>query len=92
MKHYASDHAIPAAQNDSAPRRVESSPAVPGPGDGSKPEWLLEAERRLSGYKSLLETLTEEDWEFFRTYDGPEVLGPPPPPPMKRRPRRRGEG
>ena len=37
------------------------------------------------------ETLTEEDWEFFRTYDGPEVLGPPPPPPMKRRPRRRGE-
>jgi hypothetical protein len=56
-----------------------------------KPEWLLVAERRLAGYTSLWETLTEEDWEFFDNYDGPEVLGPPPPPPMKRRPRRRGE-
>jgi hypothetical protein len=60
-------------------------------GDQEKPLWLREAEERVRKHRSLLETLTEEDWEFLRTYDGPEVLGPPPPPPMPRRPRRGGE-
>lgn len=55
------------------------------------PPWLAEIEQRLRNGPTLWDTLTEEDWEFFRTYDGPEVLGPPPPPPMPRRPRRRGE-
>lgn len=90
MKPHASNQAIPAAGNGSAPRPDPPS-AVPAAGGRAKPEWLLEAERRIKAHRSLLETLTEDDWEFFRNYDGPEVLGPPPPPPMKRRPRRRGE-
>ncbi len=55
------------------------------------PPWLAEIEERLRNRPSLWDTLSEENREFFRNYDGPEVLGPPPPPPMKRRPRRRGE-
>lgn len=90
MKYQASDHIVRVSENASAapPDSPPVVPAVPGP---PKPQWLLDAERRIEGHRSLLETLTEEDWEFFRNYDGPEVLGPPPPPPMKRRPRRRGE-
>lgn len=90
MKYDASRRMIPRTENGSAPA-VDALPPVPALPEHPKPEWLLEAERRLLAHRSLLETLTEEDWEFFRTYDGPEVLGPPPPPPMKRRPRRRGE-
>ena len=69
-----------------APAKVE-----PQADDGYKPRWLREAEERLRNHRSILETLTEEDREFLRTSDIPEVLGPPPPPPLKRRPRRRGE-
>lgn len=55
------------------------------------PPWLAEIEERLRSGPSLWDTLTEEDREFLRTCEGPELLGPPPPPPMKRRPRGRGE-
>jgi hypothetical protein len=78
----ATQHPAPSAH----PPRTEQQES-----GGHKPAWLREGEERLRGYRSLWETLTEEDWEFLRNYDGPEVLGPPPPPPMKRRPRRRGE-
>jgi hypothetical protein len=67
------------------------TPSVPAGIARPGAKWSQEAEERLRNHRSLLETLTEEDWEFFRTYDGPEVLGPPPPPPMPRRPGRRGE-
>ena len=87
MHHSASKHAAATPGAASAPVRKPES----GSPDVSKPAWLREAEERLRGYRSLWETLTEEDWEFLRNYDGPEVLGPPPPPPMKRRPRRRDE-
>lgn len=89
MNRYASDRAMSAPSEPSVPRQVDTP--VPPMAQRSEAEWLQEAERRLRGYRPLLETLTEEDWEFFRNYDGPEVLGPPPPLPMKRRPRRRGE-
>jgi hypothetical protein len=85
MDHSASNHASAPAPG---PAIRKAAPASEG---ACKPRWLDEAEERLRNHRSILETLTEEDWEFFRTYDGPEVLGPPPPPPMKRRPRRRGE-
>jgi len=78
----------PAAAPEPTPVRVEVGSAT---SEEYKPAWLRAAEERLRHHRSLLETLTEEDWEFLRNYDGPEVLGPPPPPPMKRRPRRRGE-
>lgn len=55
------------------------------------PPWLAEIQERLRNRPSLWDRLTEEDREFLRNYDGPEVIGPPPPPPMKRRLRRRGE-
>lgn len=90
MKPRASDHAVRPPGIESA-ARPDSPSAVPAAPDRPEPQWLLDAKRRLAGHRSLLETLTEEDWEFFRNYDGPEVLGPPPPAPMKRRPRRRGE-
>ena len=85
--------------NAAPDRRPEIPGRMPPPGRGTpprprdheKPSWLREAEERLRKHRSLLETLTDEDWEFLRAYDGPEVLGPPPPPPMPRRPRRRGE-
>lgn len=86
MDHSASKHAIVAQPG---PDTVTGPASVRA--DVPKPDWLRTAEERLRGYRSLWETLTEEDWEFLRSYDGPEVLGPPPPPPMKRRPRRRGE-
>jgi hypothetical protein len=86
MDHSASKHAIAAQWG----RDTVTGPASVR-ADVPKPDWLRRAEERLRGYRSLWETLTEEDWEFLRSYDGPEVLGPPPPPPMKRRPRRRGE-
>ena len=90
MDPHGCGHAVQAPENASA-ARPGSPPAVPATPGRPKPQWLLDAERRLEGHRSLLETLTEEDWEFFRNDDGPEVLGPPPPPPMKRRPRGRGE-
>lgn len=90
MKPHASDHAVRVSENASA-ALPDPPPSVPAAPSRAKPQWLLDAERRLEGHRSLLETLTEEDWEFLRNYDGPEVLGPPPPPPMKRRPRRRDE-
>ena len=85
MDHSASEH-IPTPVPAPARTRAE-----PQPDDAYKPRWLREAEERLRNHRSILETLTEEDREFLRNYDGPEVIGPPPPPPMKRRPRRRGE-
>lgn len=85
MDHSASNHASAPAPGPA----IEN--AAPVSDDVRTPRWLRDAEERLRNHRSLLETLTEEDWEFFRTHDGPEVLGPPPPPPMKRRPRRRGE-
>lgn len=85
MDHSASKHAsVPVP--GTAPAKVGAQGD-----DGYKPRWLREAEERLRNHRSILETLTEEDWEFLRNSDIPEVLGPPPPPPMKRRPRRRGE-
>jgi hypothetical protein len=76
------------------PRTDSGEPATlpeGGRARGPIPPWLADLEQRLQKTPTLWDTLTEEDWEFFRNYDGPEVLGPPPPPPMKRRPRRRGE-
>jgi hypothetical protein len=85
VDHSASEHAsVPA----SGPAPVKAEPPTD---DAYKPRWLREAEERLRNHRSILETLTEEDREFLRNSDIPEVLGPPPPPPMKRRPRRRGE-
>jgi hypothetical protein len=92
MTRSASDRAMPAPEEHCSPPQANTSPgASDARTDLPRPDWLQEAERRLQGHRSLLEKLTEEDWEFFRINDGPEVLGPPPPPPMKRRPRRRGE-
>jgi hypothetical protein len=85
MDHSASSHASAPVPDPAVMK------AAPASDDVRKPRWLREAEVRLRNHRSILETLTEEDWEFLRNYDGPEVLGPPPPPPMKRRPRRRDE-
>jgi len=75
--------------------RSERCPADPKarPPRRPLPPWLAEIEERLRSRPSLWETLREEDLEFLRNYDSPEVLGPPPPPPppMKRRPRGRGD-
>lgn len=76
------------------PNPADARPENPAGGTRLRrplPPWLAEIEERVRSGPTLWETLTEEDREFLRTYDGPEVLGPPPPPPMKRRPRRRGE-
>lgn len=66
-------------------------PGSTSTGGRTLPPWLAEIEERLRKRPSLWDTLSEENREFLRNYDGPEVLGPPPPPPMPRRPRRRGE-
>lgn len=79
----AADRVKPGPESAPAHETEDTSPRLPS--------WLAEIEKRIRSAPSLLETLTDEDWEFFRNYDSPEVLGPPPPPPMKRRPRRRGE-
>jgi hypothetical protein len=86
MDRSAFDHRPAATQ----PSPASHSDEAQAP-DLSKPRWLREAEERLRGHRSLLETLTEEDREFLRIHEVPAMLGPPPPPPMKRRPRRRGE-
>jgi len=36
---------------------------------------LAEAERRMRGHPSFLASLTPEQWEMIKAYDGPEVLG-----------------
>jgi hypothetical protein len=47
-----------------------------------QPDWwplpsMEEVEERMRNYHGLWETLSKEDREFLRTYDGPEVLGNP---------------
>lgn len=39
---------------------------------------LEERLRRMNPGSSFLDSLSPEDLEFIRAYDGPEVLGPPP--------------
>lgn len=39
---------------------------------------LEERLRRMNSRSSFLDSMSPEDLEYIRAYDGPEVLGPPP--------------